>query len=261
MQRFSSDKTLLGRTTAADWKFRVSINKHTLSSSRSLHRFVVRSTWKAFNGKRIQKEQNWFLILTHVAITRVCTQGSFAFLAADESGKEVATSWTEQLRYERLYPFTRLIQSYAQFSSGIIHLSSTLGPFLTYSHRSACLTKSLWTPGHHHQHSRFGLFTLTLTFHFFLRARHLSLTPRPPVIASKGVESDYRPVKKNVTKQLSEYNKILTEALQGTKNWAPLLPASCGHHYSSAISSLTHFLCRTALLLNIPKACRACRRD
>ncbi|GAA6068519.1 intraflagellar transport protein 74 homolog [Tachysurus ichikawai] len=37
-------------------------------------------------------------------------------------------------------------------------------------------------------------------------------------IASKGMESDYRPVKKNATKQLSEYNKIIMDALQGTKN-------------------------------------------
>lgn len=52
----------------------------------------------------------------------------------------------------------------------------------------------------------------------FSSAQNLSLTPLPPVIASKGMESDYRPVKKNVTKQLSEYNKILMDALQGTKN-------------------------------------------
>ncbi|XP_066567085.1 intraflagellar transport protein 74 homolog [Amia ocellicauda] len=37
-------------------------------------------------------------------------------------------------------------------------------------------------------------------------------------IASKGMESDYRPVVKNVTKQLAEYNKILTESLQSTRN-------------------------------------------
>ncbi|KAI5089138.1 intraflagellar transport protein 74-like [Silurus meridionalis] len=41
---------------------------------------------------------------------------------------------------------------------------------------------------------------------------------KTPVIASKSLESDYRPVKKNVIKQLSEYNKILMDALQGTKN-------------------------------------------
>lgn len=33
-------------------------------------------------------------------------------------------------------------------------------------------------------------------------------------IASKGVESDYRPVMKNVNKQLLEYNKILVDTLQ-----------------------------------------------
>lgn len=53
---------------------------------------------------------------------------------------------------------------------------------------------------------------------FYLAAYNLSLTPQPPVIASKGMESDYRPVKKNATKQLSEYNKIIMDALQGTKN-------------------------------------------
>lgn len=37
-------------------------------------------------------------------------------------------------------------------------------------------------------------------------------------IASKGMESDYRPVVKNVSKQLAEYNKILINALQGTRN-------------------------------------------
>ncbi|KAG7477147.1 hypothetical protein MATL_G00091030 [Megalops atlanticus] len=37
-------------------------------------------------------------------------------------------------------------------------------------------------------------------------------------IASKGMESDYRPVVKSVTKQLAEYNKILIDALQGTRN-------------------------------------------
>ncbi|KAM6985885.1 intraflagellar transport protein 74 homolog [Aplochiton taeniatus] len=37
-------------------------------------------------------------------------------------------------------------------------------------------------------------------------------------IASKGNESDYRPVVKNVTKQLSEYNKILIDSLQGSRN-------------------------------------------
>ncbi|KAK2910773.1 hypothetical protein Q8A67_002906 [Cirrhinus molitorella] len=37
-------------------------------------------------------------------------------------------------------------------------------------------------------------------------------------IASKGVESDYRPVMKNVNKQLLEYNKILVDTLQGTRN-------------------------------------------
>ncbi|XP_037389530.1 intraflagellar transport protein 74 homolog isoform X1 [Pygocentrus nattereri] len=37
-------------------------------------------------------------------------------------------------------------------------------------------------------------------------------------IASKGMESDYRPVMKNVTKQLAEYNKILVDALQGPRN-------------------------------------------
>lgn len=37
-------------------------------------------------------------------------------------------------------------------------------------------------------------------------------------IASKGVETDYRPVLKNVNKQLTEHNKILTDSLQGTRN-------------------------------------------
>ncbi|XP_046870948.1 intraflagellar transport protein 74 homolog isoform X2 [Hypomesus transpacificus] len=37
-------------------------------------------------------------------------------------------------------------------------------------------------------------------------------------IASKGMESDYRPVVKNVSRQLAEYNKILIDALQGTRN-------------------------------------------
>ncbi|KAI1904887.1 hypothetical protein AGOR_G00010300 [Albula goreensis] len=37
-------------------------------------------------------------------------------------------------------------------------------------------------------------------------------------IASKGMESDYRPVVKNVTKQLAEYNKILIDTLQGSRN-------------------------------------------
>ncbi|KAI4896770.1 hypothetical protein NFI96_016635 [Prochilodus magdalenae] len=37
-------------------------------------------------------------------------------------------------------------------------------------------------------------------------------------IASKGMESDYRPVMKNVTKQLVEYNKILVDTLQGPRN-------------------------------------------
>nr|XP_046194020.1 intraflagellar transport protein 74 homolog isoform X2 [Oncorhynchus gorbuscha] len=36
-------------------------------------------------------------------------------------------------------------------------------------------------------------------------------------IASKGMESDYRPVVKTVSKQLAEYNKILIDTLQGTK--------------------------------------------
>ncbi|KAL2100138.1 hypothetical protein ACEWY4_004532 [Coilia grayii] len=36
-------------------------------------------------------------------------------------------------------------------------------------------------------------------------------------IASKSMESDYRPVVKTVTKQLSDYNKILMEALQGSR--------------------------------------------
>ncbi|XP_072553364.1 intraflagellar transport protein 74 homolog [Salminus brasiliensis] len=37
-------------------------------------------------------------------------------------------------------------------------------------------------------------------------------------IASKGMESDYRPVMKNVTKQLGDYNKILIDTLQGPRN-------------------------------------------
>ncbi|XP_067886625.1 intraflagellar transport protein 74 homolog isoform X1 [Heterodontus francisci] len=37
-------------------------------------------------------------------------------------------------------------------------------------------------------------------------------------IATKGMESDYQPVVKNVTKQLAEFNKILQEALQNTRN-------------------------------------------
>uniref|UniRef100_A0A8D0GWM0 Intraflagellar transport 74 n=1 Tax=Sphenodon punctatus TaxID=8508 RepID=A0A8D0GWM0_SPHPU len=37
-------------------------------------------------------------------------------------------------------------------------------------------------------------------------------------IATKGQESDYRPVMKNVTKQIAEYNRTLIEALQNTKN-------------------------------------------
>uniref|UniRef100_A0A673ZBE7 Intraflagellar transport 74 n=1 Tax=Salmo trutta TaxID=8032 RepID=A0A673ZBE7_SALTR len=37
-------------------------------------------------------------------------------------------------------------------------------------------------------------------------------------IASKGMESDYRPVVKTVSRQLAEYNKILIDTLQGTKN-------------------------------------------
>lgn len=37
-------------------------------------------------------------------------------------------------------------------------------------------------------------------------------------IASKAIESDYRPVVKNINKQLAEYNKILTDTLQGTRN-------------------------------------------
>nr|XP_023992037.1 intraflagellar transport protein 74 homolog [Salvelinus alpinus] len=37
-------------------------------------------------------------------------------------------------------------------------------------------------------------------------------------IASKGMESDYRPVVKSVSRQLAEYNKILVDTLQGTKN-------------------------------------------
>ncbi|XP_051875190.1 intraflagellar transport protein 74 homolog isoform X1 [Pristis pectinata] len=37
-------------------------------------------------------------------------------------------------------------------------------------------------------------------------------------IATKGMESNYQPVVKNVTKQLAEFNKILQEALQNAKN-------------------------------------------
>ncbi|XP_076867458.1 intraflagellar transport protein 74 homolog [Brachyhypopomus gauderio] len=37
-------------------------------------------------------------------------------------------------------------------------------------------------------------------------------------IASKGLESDYRPVMKTVTKQLADYNKVLIDSLQGTRN-------------------------------------------
>ncbi|GCB60457.1 hypothetical protein scyTo_0009177 [Scyliorhinus torazame] len=37
-------------------------------------------------------------------------------------------------------------------------------------------------------------------------------------IATKGMESDYQPVVKNVAKQLAEFNKILQEALQNTRN-------------------------------------------
>uniref|UniRef100_A0A8B9RD22 Intraflagellar transport 74 n=1 Tax=Astyanax mexicanus TaxID=7994 RepID=A0A8B9RD22_ASTMX len=37
-------------------------------------------------------------------------------------------------------------------------------------------------------------------------------------IASKGMESDYRPVMKNVTKQLGDYNKILIDTLQGPRS-------------------------------------------
>ncbi|XP_052314667.1 intraflagellar transport protein 74 homolog [Oncorhynchus keta] len=36
-------------------------------------------------------------------------------------------------------------------------------------------------------------------------------------IASKGMESDYRPVVRTVSRQLAEYNKILIDTLQGTK--------------------------------------------
>ncbi|MGH0178178.1 UNVERIFIED_CONTAM: hypothetical protein FKN15_008375 [Acipenser sinensis] len=38
------------------------------------------------------------------------------------------------------------------------------------------------------------------------------------VIATKEMESDYRPVVKNVTKQVTDYNKILIESLQNTRN-------------------------------------------
>uniref|UniRef100_A0A4W3HJL7 Intraflagellar transport 74 n=1 Tax=Callorhinchus milii TaxID=7868 RepID=A0A4W3HJL7_CALMI len=37
-------------------------------------------------------------------------------------------------------------------------------------------------------------------------------------IATKGMESDYRPIVKNVTKQLAEYNKVLQEGLQNSRN-------------------------------------------
>ncbi|XP_048450968.1 intraflagellar transport protein 74 homolog [Rhincodon typus] len=37
-------------------------------------------------------------------------------------------------------------------------------------------------------------------------------------IATKGMESDYQPVVKNVAKQLAEFNKILQEALQNSRN-------------------------------------------
>ncbi|XP_034779728.1 intraflagellar transport protein 74 homolog isoform X1 [Acipenser ruthenus] len=37
-------------------------------------------------------------------------------------------------------------------------------------------------------------------------------------IATKEMESDYRPVVKNVTKQVTDYNKILIESLQNTRN-------------------------------------------
>ncbi|XP_026874634.2 intraflagellar transport protein 74 homolog [Electrophorus electricus] len=37
-------------------------------------------------------------------------------------------------------------------------------------------------------------------------------------ITSKGMESDYRPVMKTVTKQLADYNKVLIDGLQGTRN-------------------------------------------
>uniref|UniRef100_A0AAY5KDN8 Intraflagellar transport 74 homolog n=1 Tax=Esox lucius TaxID=8010 RepID=A0AAY5KDN8_ESOLU len=37
-------------------------------------------------------------------------------------------------------------------------------------------------------------------------------------IASKGMESDYRPVMRTVSRQLADYNKILIDALQGTRN-------------------------------------------
>ncbi|XP_078252966.1 intraflagellar transport protein 74 homolog [Rhinoraja longicauda] len=37
-------------------------------------------------------------------------------------------------------------------------------------------------------------------------------------IATKGMESNYQPVVKNVTKQLTEFNKILQEALQNARN-------------------------------------------
>ncbi|XP_030640653.1 intraflagellar transport protein 74 homolog [Chanos chanos] len=37
-------------------------------------------------------------------------------------------------------------------------------------------------------------------------------------IASKSMESDYHPVMKNVTKQLADYNKILIDMLQGSRN-------------------------------------------
>ncbi|XP_061487261.1 intraflagellar transport protein 74 homolog [Rhineura floridana] len=37
-------------------------------------------------------------------------------------------------------------------------------------------------------------------------------------IATKSQESDYRPIMKNVTKQIADYNKTLIEALQGSRN-------------------------------------------
>lgn len=108
-------KILLGSTTAvlllleADWH-----------SFWSLHR-ICRSTWKVCGGwflKYNLKWQKWFIIclfvcffLTQITWVSTCSVWiSVILLAADESGKEVATSWTEQLCYERLYPFTLLIQ-------------------------------------------------------------------------------------------------------------------------------------------------------
>lgn len=87
----------------------------------------------------------------------------------------------------------------------------------------------------------------------------------PPVIASKGMESDYGPVAKTVTKQLSDYNKILMEALQAGQprlSWEtppPLpsrpvpsrpLPVSDSSHYGSASLSPGHFLWEMRLPLN-----------